>query len=83
MLESQKREINVLRDIITATKLSMGIVLYQSNTIHEDINEQWCQPPKAEVDKTVKAEIVKVQLAPAGYAAKLAISKGGLYIHLH
>ena len=35
----------------------MGIVLDQSNVIHEDVNEQWGQPPKVEVDKHVIAEV--------------------------
>ena len=79
---SQKREINLLRDTITAAKSSMGIVLDQYDAIHEDINE-WFQPPKSEVDKTVKAEVDKVQPAPVEHSKILAISKGGLHIHFN
>ena len=57
VIETQKREINVLRDMITATPSNMGIVLDQSDVIHEDVNERWVQPPKVEVDKNVIAEV--------------------------
>ena len=61
----------------------MGIALDQSDTIHEDIHEKWCQHLKAEVDETVKAEVVKVEPAPVRYAEKLVISERELYIYLH
>ena len=41
----------VLRDIVTAVTSNMGIALDQYDVIHKDVNEQWDQPPKVEVDK--------------------------------
>ena len=55
--DAQTREINLLRDIITAATSNMGIALDQSDTIHEDVNERWGQPPKVEVNENIMTEV--------------------------
>ena len=57
VIEAQKREISLLRDTITVAKLTMSIVLDQYDEIYEDVNEQWGQPPKADIKENLKAEV--------------------------
>ena len=83
VIEAQKREINLLQDTITAVKSNMGIVLDQSDTTYNDVNERWAQPLKVEVDENVKAKVDQGQPGQVEQSAKIAMSKGGLHIHLH
>jgi len=81
--EAQEREISLLRDKITAAASNMGIPLNQSDAIHEDINEQWGQTPKVEVDENIIVEVDQRQPVQVEKSTKIAITKGGLNIHLH